>query len=453
MSSVSKGISRQCADFVKGLSFADLDRDTVSVTKKCIIDWLGCVLGGSSTPAAGIIESVVSDMGGKKQATLIGDFERATALQASMVNAYNCHILEMDDVHKSSIVHPAAPVISSVFALGEYLGSSGKELIEAIVAGYDVMIRIGEAVTPSHYTIWHSTATCGTFGAAAATAKLLDLNEIQTLYSIGNAGSQAAGLWEFASDKAMTKYLHCGKAAYNGFLSSLMSKKGFTGATRILEGDRGFFKAYSKEKDFEKSFEDMGDNYRINQTVYKPYASCRHTHGPINGILEIMQSNDISYQEVERVDVETYDTVLKLAGNTDFSTPPAARFSISYCLACALIFGKVGVGQFDEEVLKDPRIPEVIARINVQTTEEMNSLYPGKWASKVLLKTKKGDKFNTFVEYPKGDPENTLDEKEIKNKFLELSTLKISEKQAETLFNRCKNIDNIKDTSAFFRNI
>ena len=130
----------------------------------------------------------------------------------------------------------------------------------------------------------------------------------QALNSIGNAGSQAAGLWEFAADKAMTKYLHCGKAAYNGLLSSLMAKKGFTGATRILEGDRGFFKAYSEEQDFENSFKDMGKFFRINETVYKPYASCRHTHGPINGILEIMKSNDLSYQDVEKVDVETYDT-------------------------------------------------------------------------------------------------------------------------------------------------
>ena len=121
-----------------------------------------------------------------------------------MVNAYNCHILEMDDVHKSSISHPAAPVISAAFSLAEYLESSGKDLIEAIVAGYDVMIRIGEAVSPSHYAIWHTTSTCGAFGAAAATAKLLHLDEVETLYSLGNAGTHAAGFWEVATDKSMT---------------------------------------------------------------------------------------------------------------------------------------------------------------------------------------------------------------------------------------------------------
>ena len=453
MSDLEKNISRQCANFITTVSFKDLDPETVSVAKKCLVDWLGCVLGGSSTPAAGIIGDIVQEMGGNPQSTLIGSFNKATCLQASMVNAYNCHILEIDDVHKSSILHPAAPVISTAVALGEYLGRSGKELIEAIVAGYDVMIRVGEAVTPSHYTIWHSTATCGTFGAAAAAAKLLGLDETQTLYSIGNAGSQAAGLWEFATDKAMTKYLHCGKAAYNGLLSSLMAKKGFTGATRILEGDRGFFKAYSKETNFEDSFKDMGLKYRINETVYKPYASCRHTHGPINGVLELMAQHGLSYNNVESVYVQTYETVLKLAGNTDYSTPPAARFSISYCLACALLFGKVGVGEFGEEVLQDPRIAEIISRIKVEATEEMNAMHPAKWPSKITIRTKSGESYSIFIEYPKGDPENTMTDLEIEQKYLSLATLKISESRSLELLKRCRNIENYDNIADFFEGI
>ncbi len=451
MNSLGKGISRKCADFVTSLSFSDLAPETVSVTKKCIVDWLGCVLGGASTPAARIIQNVTDNMGGKKQATVIGDFSRTSVLHAAMINAYNCHILEMDDVHKSSIVHPAAPVISAAFALGEYLGSTGREIIEAIVAGYDVMIRIGEAVMPSHYTIWHSTATCGNFGAAAATAKLLKLDEMQTLYALGNAGTQAAGLWEFAADKAMTKYLHCGKAAYNGMLSSLMAKEGFDGPTRVLEGDRGFFRAYSSESGFERSFEDMGKNFKIDETVYKPYASCRHTHGPINGILELRAKHGLSWEDVDSIHVETYGTVLKLAGNTDYSTPPAARFSINYCLACALIFGRVGVDEFKENVLKDSRIAKVIPRIKVGVTEKMNSMHPGKWPSMITIKTKDGKSMDIFIEYPKGDPENTMTDKEIEDKYLALSSLKIPEKKALALLEKCMGIEEEGSLGVFFK--
>jgi len=312
------------------------------------------------------------------------------------------------------------------------------------------MIRIGEAVTPSHYRIWHSTSTCGTFGAAAAAAKLLGLNVEQTLNSIGNAGSQAAGLWEFAVDKAMTKYLHCGKAAYNGLFSSLMAKKGFTGATMILEGDRGFFKAYSKEKDFEKSFKDMGKVFRINETVYKPYASCRHTHGPINGILEIMKTNELSYKDVEKVNIETYDTVLELAGNTDFTTSTAARFSVFYCIACAMIHGEVGVSQFAEKYLADPVITQVLPRINVTISEEMNALYPKKWASKITLTTGDGNEYCMFVEYPKGDPENTMTDQEIENKYMSLAGLKVPESRAGQLLEKIRIIENCQNLQFFF---
>lgn len=453
MSITEKGISRRCADFVTSVSFSNLDQGTVSVAKKCIIDWLGCVLGGSSTRASSIIVDLVDDLGGKEQSTIIGNFTKNTTLNTAMANAYNCHILEMDDVHKSSIVHPAAPVISAAVSLAEYLGSSGKHLIEGVVAGYDVMIRIGEAVTPSHYDLWHSTATCGTFGAAAATAKLLGLDKMQTLYSLGNAGSQAAGLWEFASDRAMTKYLHCGKAAFNGLLSSLLAKKGFTGAARILEGERGFFNAYSREAGFEKSFEDLGRRYRINETVFKPYASCRHTHGPINGILELKKQYGFSYGDVERITVETYDTVLKLAGNMDFSTSVAARFSIFYCLACAMIFGRVGVNEFQEDVLKDPRIAQIVPRIKVEVTEEMNAMYPAKWASRITIRTRRGDLHNIFIEYPKGDPENTMTDLEIEEKYLSLATIKIPESGALKLLERCRSIEGHESMADFFHGI
>ena len=273
------------------------------------------------------------------------------------------------------------------------------------------------------------------------------------LFSRRNSGTQAAGLWEFAADKAMTKYLHCGKAAYNGMLASLMAKRGFNGPTRILEGDRGFFRAYSSESGFERSFEDMGSKFKINETVYKPYASCRHTHGPINGILELRSRNSFSWEDVEKVTVETYGTVVKLAGNTDYSTPPAARFSINYCLACALIFGRVGVDEFKEDVLKDPRIAEVIPRIKVEVTEKMNSMHPEKWPSMITIKAKDGNSKSIFIEYPKGDPENTMTDKEIEDKYLVLSSLTIPAEKAHALLQKCRAIEEEDSLGNFFGNI
>lgn len=447
-----KNITESCAGFINGLKYEDIDQNTVEFTKKCIIDWMGCVLSGSSTEAGGIIHEFVYEQGGPPVATMIGEFKKTTNLNAALVNAYNCHIYELDDVHKKSIIHPAAPIISAAFGLAESLGKDGKSLITAIVAGYDIAVRVGETVTPSHYMYWHSTGTCGTFGAAAASANLLGLTKTQTLYSLGNAGTQAAGLWEFLEDKAMSKYLHCGKAAMNGMIASLLAKKNFTGATRILEGNRGFFRAYSEATDFESSFEGMGKQFKINETVFKPYASCRHTHPSVDGALKLRKQHDIKFEDIEEVNIDTYDTVLKIAGNQEFTDSRSAKFSLIYCVAAALKHGKLGINEFSDNNLNDQGVAALARKIKVTIPDEINSQYPDKWMAHVTIKTSKGN-FETLIDYPKGDPENTLTHEETDNKFMELATLKISSNKAKELLERCKKIETVKNMSDFFTGI
>ncbi|NPV44272.1 MAG: MmgE/PrpD family protein [Firmicutes bacterium] len=447
-----ESITRLSAEFIEGLSYEGLDSGTVEFTKRCIIDWMGCVIGGSSTEQARIIHLFVKELGGNPTSTMIGEFHKTSSLNAALVNGYNCHIYELDDVHKKSIIHPAAPVISAAFSIAEAFNKDGKSLITAIVAGYDIATRIGEAVTPSHYKYWHSTGTCGTFGAAAASAKLLGLKKEQVLHSLGNAGSQAAGLWEFLRDNAMTKYLHCGKAAMNGIISSLLAQKGFTGATRILEGDKGFIKAYSDERDFESSFTDMGKHFKINETVFKPYASCRHTHPSVDCALELKKQNNIHLGDIEEITVETYDTALKIAGNKEFTDARTAKFSLIYCVAAALKFGKLGLREFEDNRLKNPDINKLTKKIRVRASEEITNQYPDKWMARMIIKTKKGE-FKATVDYPKGDPENTLTTKEIEDKFMELAALKIPCEKAEIILNRCRNIEDYENLSTFFDGI
>jgi len=436
-------ITYKCADFVYNLQHEDLEDATIDMTKKCIIDWMGCVIGGSSTAAGDIIQQFIEEVGGRDVATVFGTFYKTDILNAAMANGCYCHILEMDDVHKKSIMHIAAPVISAAFSVAEAYNCNGKELITAIVAGYDVAIRVGEAVSPSHYDIWHTTGTCGTFGAAAATAKLLRLDRDQISYSLGNAGSQAAGLWEFAEDNAMTKYLHCGKAAMNGVISSLLAKRNFTGATKILEGKRGFFVGYSQEDNWEDHFIDMGKNFKIHETVFKPYASCRHTHSTIDAILKIRQKYNVNCADVEKIVVNTYANALKIAGNTRFDDATMAKFSLVYCIAAALKYGKLGVNEFEKDKLKDPDIEKIVNKIEIYTPEEINKQHPEKWMSQVSVITA-SDKYKEVVEYPKGDPENTFTEEEINDKFYELTSLKIPEYQAKSLLDRCKNIEHFE---------
>jgi 2-methylcitrate dehydratase PrpD len=445
-----KGISRQCADFIAHLKYEDLDERTVQSARKYLLDWLGCVLAGSTTPAASMIGGLVEEMGGNPHSTLVGSFRKSSVLQAAMVNGYNCHILEMDDVHKESITHPAAPVISAAFSLAEKLGSSGRDLLTAIVAGYDVMIRIGEAVTPSHYRIWHTTATCGAFGSAAAASSLLGLGEAQALDALGNAGSQAAGLWEFATDKAMTKFMHCGNGARNGLFAALMASRGFTGAQRILEGDRGFFRATSKEKDEWEHFSDLFETFRINDVSIKPYAACRHAHGAINGVLELKARHGLAPEEVDSIVVETYSNATRMAGNTGYGSEQEAKFSTAYCVACAVVRGKVGPAEFSEEARHDPVARELAARVKLVVADDLDALHPQKWPSRIRVKTKAGQEYNHYVEYPKGDPENPVSAPELEEKFFDLAGLALTREQSSILCERCRNIESLRDAREFF---
>lgn len=442
-------ITKKCAAFIYDLKYEDIDSKTVEFTKKCLIDWMGCVLGGASQKPAAIIHKFADGIGGEPTSTMIGEFKKTTILNAAMVNAYNCHILEMDDVHKKSILHPAAPTISAAFSTAEALEKSGKDFITSIVAGYDIALRVGEAVSPSHYKYWHTTGTCGTFGSAAASAKLLDLEPMQVVYSLGNAGSQAAGLWEFINDNAMTKFLHCGKAAMNGIIASMLTKLGLTGATKILEGEQGFFKAYSSEKDYERCFEDLGKHFKINETAFKPYASCRHTHPSVDGVLDLKRKYDINPEEVESINIQTYETATKIAGNEVFYDAMSAKFSLAYCISAALCFGKLGVGEFTQNKIESSSIKDLAKKVKITVNEDINNNYPDKWQSKITIKTKQGN-YETFIKYPKGDPENTLNEDEIDEKFMGLATLKISENKGREILSKCKQIEDVDSLSDFF---
>src|SRR5699024_2356215 len=197
------------------------------------------------------------------------------------------------------------------------LNKTGIDLITAVVIGYEVCYRIGEAVTPSHYYHWHNTATCGTFGAAAAAAKLLDLDEEQTVHALGNAGTQAAGLWEFIEDGAMTKQLHPGKAAMNGVISATLARKGFTGASKILEGRRRFFEAMSEGYDQSRITHDLFNVFKIMENSFKVHASCRHTHSAMDLMVDLRKERKIVSKEVDHIVVRTYQVALNITDNND----------------------------------------------------------------------------------------------------------------------------------------
>ncbi|MBX5437009.1 MAG: MmgE/PrpD family protein [Alicyclobacillaceae bacterium] len=456
---MAESISRALARYVCGLSFEQLPADVVYWTRLTFLDWLGNALAGSQTEPSQWVQAVAADSGGRRQATLLtprpsapwlANRDQSSVLWASLVNGTSSHMIELDDVHKKAIIHAGTVVIPGALALAEHLGVSGRRFMESVVAGFDVCIRIGEAVTPSHYRFFHTTGTVGTFGAAAAAAKLLGLSEEQTVHALGTAGTQAAGLWEFIENGSMSKHLHAGKAAWNGVFAALLAARGVTGAETILEGKRGFFRAMAAEVDEGCITAGLGERYKIAENCFKIHASCRHTHHAVDLALQLVHAHDIQPNEVEAVEVATYPVALDITDNPHPQSVYAAKFSLQYCVALAVARRSAGWADFTEETLWDPVIRRLLARVQVSVDPDCAAKYPECWAARVTIRTYDGRSWEAATDYPKGDFENPVSEADLVAKFYSLSTTCLSHEEASVLCRRVERLEALPSMAALF---
>src|SRR5438105_1065576 len=278
-------VSRELAHVLASTSFSDLPAPVITEAQRAILDWLGNAMAGALEGPARMTQRVVARLGTSDEAIVFAA-GRSSAAGAALANGVASHILELDDVHKGSTMHAGAAVIPAALAVAEREHASGQAFMLAVALGYEAALRVGEAVNPSHYRFWHPTGTAATFGAAVAAASLLHLTAEQMLDALGSAGTQAAGLWEFNADGAMSKHLHPGKAAMNGVLAADLAQLGFTGATQILEGERGFFRATAETFDETRITDGLGTRWKISENCYKLYSCCGHTHSAIDVALD-----------------------------------------------------------------------------------------------------------------------------------------------------------------------
>ena len=444
-------LSKKLAKYSIEMTYEKLPSEVVSYTKLCILDYFGSAIAGSDKVPVQMISDLVKELGGTKQANLFTG-GKSSVINAALVNGSSSHVVELDDIHKGSIIHAATVVIPAALAIAEWKKMSGKELITAIVVGYEVCYRIGEAVSPSHYYYWHDTATCGTFGAAIAAAKLLDLNEEQTISALGNAGTQAAGLWEFIEDGAMTKQLHSGKAAMNGVISALLAKKGFTGPRKILEGNRGFFKAMSEEYDVSKITDGLGMEFKILENSFKIHASCRHTHHAIDLLIEVFKERQPSFNEIKSITVNSYQAAIDITDNDSPKTEYASKFSLQFCSALAILKGSANLDDFNESVLADQEIQELLKKVKVVVDPQINASYPKQWGAAVEIEFSNGETINRQTDFPKGDPENAVSSKELLEKFMNLAR-KLPEQNKTQIAENILALEAIENTELLMVNI
>jgi len=444
-------LSNRLAEYFCGVTFDDLSADHIKKMKVFLLDWLGSAYAGRDLPPIRMMRKVLTSQGGTPEATSIPDGVKTSCLLASLVNGASSHIVEMDDLHRESILHPAAAILPAVLAAGERERISGRDLIVAISVGYEVGIRVALAAGPSHYRFWHTTATCGTFGAAAGAAKVMRLSEEQFAWAIGSAGTQAGGLWEFLVESAMSKQLHPGKAAMNGLLAALLAREGFTGARRILEGEKGFFRATSQDFDEGRCIADLGKVFHSERNSIKYHASCGHTHSAIDAVLLATGGKSLTPSEVETVDLRIYQAAIDLLGNIDPKTPYLAKFNLPFCVATALRYGHVQAGNFTPASLEEGGLKELMKKVKFAADPDLTATYPRKWPARVTIMLKDGRKLDGANTYPKGDPENPLSERELITKFRGLTEGALSPPQADAIIDRVMGLESMGDVNELLK--
>ena len=310
------------------------------------------------------------------------------------------HVLELDDLHRESVTHPGCVVVPAAWMLASGRQADGRTLLTAVLRGYEAVCRIGSAVGPSHYKIWHNTATCGPFGAAFASAELLELDEPATVWALGNAGTQAAGFWQFLEEGAMSKHLHAGRATEAGLLAAELAARGFTGPARILEGRKGFFAATCPDALPERVLAAPDDPWQLTLTSIKPWPSCRHTHPCVTAALELHEQIDV--ESVSEIRIETYQAALDLCDNPTPRTEYEAKFSLQHCTAVAVTEGAVGLGSFGAAAREQCAALSVKTR--VACTDDFEAAYPDSWGARLSVQLRDGRRLVADCPRCKGDP-------------------------------------------------
>jgi 2-methylcitrate dehydratase PrpD len=412
-------LSEQLAALVAGTRTDDVPSPVRRTAAWWVLDWLGAAIAGlDSAPGRIMTEHTSAQPAGP--ASCIGMPEGRSSQVAALHNGAISHVVEMDDVHRAAVIHPAVVVVPAALAVAEQGGASGRDFLTAVTLGYEVAIRVGESVGKTHYFHWHNSSTCGVFGATAAAGWLLGLDQQRMTWALGNAGTQAGGLWEFIVDGAMSKVLHTGRAAANGVLAAELGALGFTGARRILEGRQGFYAATAPDGNPAAVTDGLGDGWKLPGSSIKPYPSCRHTHAAVDAALALREDHGVTASDVERIEIDAYQSTLDLTDNPTPAHPYAAKFSVHYCVARALAEGALRPSDFTDDRIAEPALRDLMQRTTARLDPELNALAPRQLPARLRLQLKDGRTIEHLALAAKGDPEAPLTERELTDKFLSL---------------------------------
>jgi len=447
------GHTRALADFAAAVDVDRVPKEVVAAAKRAVLDTIGVALFGTTTEWAHFGRQYVHKYGKPGPSTVIGASSRASPRDAALLNGLFAHGFELDDTHVQSSSHPGCVVIPAALAVIPDSQNTGARFLSAVIAGYEVMGRVGAAVAPDHMTRgFHATGTVGVFGAATAAACMMGLGDEKTLAALGIAGSFCSGLNEFANEPwgDMIKRLHAGKAAESGVMAAQLAAAGYRGPATVLEGGQGFLKTFAARSDAKKLTKGLGATYEIARHIsFKPYACCSNLFAAIDAIKHLRHTTQLASDAVRSVVVYTNrDAVQYHSQNRNIATIGAAQYSIPYVVAATLegLIDDPG-SAFSASNIGNPRIVELCKKVTTSLDPSIDALFPKYEAARVVVRLRNGELVEKLIKHAWGSAKNPLTSADLERKFRQLTSGLLPDRAADRTLDLIRTLETSMDLS------
>ena len=412
--------TEKLADFIAKVAYSDLSAEVCAAAKESLLDFIGVAMAGfHKSPLNQLLMDTLLQSDSQQDSTILGKGSRVSAVHAALINGTSGHSLDLDDGHRQALGHPGVCVVPAALSLAESIGSSGKQLLTAIVAGYEAFVRIAKSMNPAIFSRgFHTTGVCGAVAAAASAAKIMSLDQKKISDALGIAAIQSAGLLIVVHSGQMMKPFNAGKAAYNGVLAALLAQGGSRGPQGVLEDQDGFGQAFAGNWCPSSLLKDLGLQFGITECYRKLYPACRHSHAAIDAAISIKNTATMALEDILKIKVTTYPAALKLTLKPDMPVDEGeTRFNLAFAVSLALSKGRAGLAEFSMDSVRDPNIKQLFEKVEIISDSSFESKKDNIRGAKVEIILFDNTSFSKKVLLPKGEPENPATIEELEEKF------------------------------------
>jgi len=439
---IKKNYTQKLVSYATEFAYKTIPNVVIKQTKMIMLDTIGAILAATSPKYDGsrIIIDFVRNLGGKEEASIIGRAFKTSCVNAALANGTMGYYCDIEPHHVKAILHAPAVLVPTVLAVGERENVAGKALIAALILGVDIEARVSLALSPTglYARGFHPSAVCGTIAAAVAAGNLLNLAPEELTNAIGLSACQASGLLAWENDKTeMSRPFQMGVAARNGVTAALLAQAGF-GGPEIFEGKYNIFEAFSGEKDYEELTRGLGSEFEIMNLAKKKYSCCAFVHPGLDALLQIMEQNSVTGDDIQRIIFRFPSLGARLIDNSELKSHNA-----QYILAVAAFNKRVTIDDILLDAREDSKIMELSKHIEVVYDTGLDQHFPQRYDSIVKVKTKSNQIFQERINFAKGTPENPMTAEEIQEKFKTLAMSSTSEERSNEIISTIKNLEDI----------